>query len=682
MDKNAAEKRIKELREEINYHNYLYYVLDSPEISDAEYDRLMRELVGLEKSFPDQIVPDSPTQRVGALPLKEFKSVSHTIPMLSLSNSETEEETMEFDKRIRRFLNVSEDQLIEYVAETKLDGLAVEVVYEHGRFTVGSTRGDGFTGEDVTLNLRTIKSIPLNLIRKHEELPENLEVRGEVFMKLQDFRDMNREREEAGESIFANPRNASAGSLRQLDPNITARRPLDIFFYGIGEVTGKSFETHWDVLNILKKWGLKTNPLNRLCQGIHDVIGYYKEIGDIRDSLGYEIDGVVVKVNDIRLQERLGNVARSPRWAIAYKFEPRQATTMILDIKAHVGRTGILTPVAIMEPVRIGGVTVSRSTLHNQDEVDRKDVRIGDWVLVQRAGDVIPEVVKVITTKRTGDEVPYRIPDKCPVCGSEVMREDVYYRCTGINCPAQLMERIRHFASRRAMDIEGLGEKLTEQLVDKGLVKNVSDIYYLTKDQISGLDRMADKSAGNIIDAIELSKGRELSRVIFALGIRHVGEQMGKVLVRRFGSIEEIMSAGEDDLRTVETIGPEIAQSVVKFFSQMDNIREIERLREAGVEFPPVVQKKEGKLAGKIFVLTGTLKSFARDEAKERIESLGGHVASSVSKNTDFVVAGEDPGSKARKAKEIGITVINEDEFLNLTKEGLHHVHQRRTDTA
>lgn len=666
MGHREAQTRVNKLREEINYHNYLYYVLDSPEVSDAEYDRLMRELAGLEKLFPELITADSPTQRVGALPLKEFKSVSHTIPMLSLANTETEEETMEFDRRIRRFLNVPEDQLIEYVAETKLDGLAVEVVYENGRFTVGSTRGDGFTGEDVTLNLRTIKTIPLKLIRKHEGTPERLEARGEVFMKLHDFREMNREREEAGESIFANPRNAAAGSLRQLDPGITARRPLDIFFYGIGEVTGKSFETHWEVLNVLKKWGLKTNPLNRSCQGIDEVIRYYKEIGNMRDSLGYEIDGVVVKVNNIRLQERLGNVARSPRWAVAYKFEPRQGDTRILDIQAHVGRTGILTPVAILEPVRIGGVTVSRSTLHNQDEVDRKDVRIGDWVLVQRAGDVIPEVVKVITTKRTGAETPYRIPDKCPVCGSDVMREDVYYRCTGINCPAQLKERIRHFASRRAMDIEGLGEKLTDQLVDKGLVKNVSDIYYLTRVQIAGLDRMAEKSAGNVIDAIEISKERELSRVIFALGIRHVGEQLGKILARSFGSIEALMSAGAEELTTVETVGPEIAQSVVKFFSQKDNIREVKRLREAGVKFPPAVHKKGGKLAGKVFVLTGTLRSFTRDEAKVRIESLDGHVTSAVSNNTDFVVAGEDPGSKARKAKELGIKVINEDEFLKM----------------
>lgn len=666
MDKKVAERRIHELREQINYHNYLYYVLDSPEISDAEYDRLMQELVKLEKAYPDLVTPDSPTQRVGAPPLEEFQSVTHTIPMLSLSNTETEEETLEFDRRIKRFLHLPQDESIEYVAEPKLDGLAVEVIYEGGRLKVGSTRGDGFTGEDVTLNLKTIRTLPLNLIKKYEPVPARLEVRGEVFIRLEDFRKLNRQREENGEPAFANPRNAAAGSLRQLDPNITAKRPLDIFFYGVGEVTGRRFETHREILRTLREWGLKTNPLNRPCQGIHEAVDYYKEIGERRDALEYEIDGVVIKVNSLELQERLGTVARSPRWACAYKFEPRQATTRIIKIEAHVGRTGILTPVAVMEPVNVGGVTVSRSTLHNQDEIDRKDVRTGDWVLIQRAGDVIPEVVKVITSKRTGKEKPYHLPDKCPVCGSDVMKEDVYYRCTGINCPAQLKERIRHFASRRAMDIEGLGEKLTEQLVDKGLVKNISDIYYLTKDQIAALERMADKSAQNIMDAIEASKGRELPRVVFALGIRHVGEQTAKLLARHFGSIERLTAAEEGYLLTIETIGPEIAQSVVKFFRQEDNRREIRRLQEAGVRVPPLHLKKAGKLEGKIFVFTGTLRSFTRDEAKERVESLGGHVASSVSKNTDFVVAGEEAGSKARKARELGVRIITEDEFLKM----------------
>src|SRR3990170_2556921 len=667
MDKKLAERRIHEIREQINYHNYLYYVLDSPEISDADYDRLLHELAGLEKAYPDLITPDSPTQRVGAPPLESFQPVTHTIPMLSLSNTEAEEETMEFDRRIKRFLHLPEDETIEYVAEPKLDGLAIEVVYEGGRLEVGSTRGDGYTGEDVTLNLRTIRTIPLNLLKVHEAIPERSEVRGEIFIPLEDFRRLNRQREEAGEPLFANPRNAAAGSLRQLDSKITAKRPLDIFFYGIGEAAGRRFTTHWEVLNTLQRWGLKINPLNKRCQGIEQAIDYYKEIRNRRDSLGYEIDGVVVKVNSLDLQERLGTVARSPRWAVAYKFEPRQGTTRILEIEAQVGRTGILTPVAIMEPVKIGGVTVSRSTLHNQDEIDRKDVRVGDWVLIERAGDVIPAVVKVITSKRTGKEVPYRLPGRCPVCGSEVLKEEVYYRCTGINCPAQLKERIRHFSSRRAMDIEGLGEKLTEQLVDKGLVKNVSDIYYLTKDQISGLYRMADKSAGNIIDAIEISKGKELSRVVFALGIRHVGEQVGKILARSFGSIEALMTEEEDDLQTIETIGPEIAQSVVKFFSQRDNRGEIERLRNAGVVLLPLHARKGGRLEGKVFDFTGTLRSFSRDAAKERVEALGGHAASIVSKKTDFVVAGEDPGSKADRARELGVTMITEDEFLKMT---------------
>ncbi len=666
MDKKAIERRINELREQINYHNYLYYVLDSPEISDAEYDKLMQELVKLENTYPDLIAPDSPTQRIGAPPLEEFQSVTHTLPMLSLSNTETEEETLEFDRRIKRFLHLPESESIEYVTEPKLDGLAVEVVYEGGRLRVGSTRGDGFTGEDVTLNLRTIRTIPLNLLKKHEPTPEKLEVRGEVFIRVRDFRELNQQREENGEPFFANPRNAAAGSLRQLDSKITAKRPLDIFFYGIGEVMGHRFETHWEILNTLRGWGLKTNPLNKVCHGIHEAIDFYKEIGGMRDSLDYEIDGVVIKVNRLDLQERLGTVARSPRWAVAYKFEPRQATTKILKIEAQVGRTGILTPVAIMEPVRIGGVTVSRSTLHNQDEIDRKDVRAGDWVLVQRAGDVIPEVVKVITSKRTGKEIPYRLPDKCPVCGSNVLKEDVYYRCIGMNCPAQLKERIRHFASRRAMDIEGLGEKLTEQLVDKGLVKNISDIYYLTKEQIAGLERMADKSARNIIDAVEGSKGRELPRVIYALGIRHVGEQIGKILAQQFGSIERLMSAMEEDLQAIDTIGPEIARSVVQFFNQKNNIKEIERLREAGVAFPPLSKIQSEKLKGKVFVFTGALKFFSRDEAKDRVESVGGHVASSVSKNTDFVIAGEEPGSKASKARELGVTILTEDEFLKM----------------
>lgn len=666
MDRKKAEKRIKELRELINYHNYLYYVLDSPEISDAEYDALMKELIDLEKAFPDLVTPDSPTQRVGAPPLEAFKPVKHTIPMLSLSNTETEEETIEFDRRIKRFLHISPEESIEYVAEPKLDGLAVELVYENGRLAIGSTRGDGYTGEDVTLNIKTIKSIPLTLLGKYESIPEKLEVRGEVIMKIEDFKKLNKEREEKGEPLFANPRNAAAGSLRQLDSSITAQRPLDAYFYGIGEVRGRTFETHMEVLEVLRRWGLKINPLNKLCSSIEEAIEYYREMEDKRDTLEYEIDGVVIKVNNLSLQERLGTVARSPRWAVAFKFPPRQATTRIIDIHAQVGRTGMLTPVAILEPVQIGGVTVSRSTLHNQDEINRKDIRIGDWVLVQRAGDVIPEVVKAITTKRTGKEKPYRIPEKCPVCGAEVIREGAYYFCTGINCPAQLKERIRHFASRRAMDIEGLGEKLVDQLVEREIVKSLSDLYYLSRDKIASLERMGDKSARNLIDAIEASKDRELHRVIYALGIRHVGEQTAKILAERFHTIDALMDASMEDLEGIETIGPETARSIVNFFRQEINRKEIERLKKAGVKFRPPEIKEKAPLHGKTFVFTGTLHSFTRDRAKEIVESLGGKVSSSVSRNIDFVVMGEEPGSKAQKAKALGVKIINEDEFLKL----------------
>lgn len=662
MDKHAAVNRIAELREQITYHNYRYYVLDSPEIADAEYDRLMHELAELEKQYPELITTESPTRRVGAPPLKEFNPVTHTIPLLSLSNTETEEDTLEFDRRIKRLLHPGESEEIEYVAEPKLDGLAVELVYEKGVLKVASTRGDGFTGEDVTLNIKTIRTVPLNLLNIYTSVPDKLEVRGEVFIKVKDFERLNKIREQSGEPLFANPRNSAAGSLRQLDSGITATRPLDIFFYGVGEMTGTKFMTHTEVLEELKKLGLKTNPLNKLCRNINEAIGWYKEIGSNRDSLEYEIDGVVIKVNSIELQERLGSVARSPRWAVAYKFEPRQATTKIIKIDAQVGRTGILTPVAIMEPVKVGGVMVSRSTLHNQDEINRKHISVGATVLIQRAGDVIPEVVKVI--KEEGEI--YQLPDKCPVCNSDVLKEDVYYRCTGINCPAQLIERIRHFASRRAMDIEGLGDKLIEQLVNKGLVKNISDIYYLTRDQISGLERMADKSAQNILDAIESSREKQLPKVVFALGIRHAGEQTGKLLASKFGCIESLMETDEETLQTVDGIGPEIAQSIVKFFKQDDNKKEIERLRFAGVKFTPVKTIKEEKLKNKTFVLTGSLSSFTREEAKEKIEALGGHVSASVSRNTDFVVEGADAGSKAEKARELSVSIITEEEFLKM----------------
>ena len=659
-------KRIQELRDLIHYHNYRYYVLDDPEISDAEYDRLMRELMELEKEHPELITPDSPTQRVGAPPLEAFETVEHAIPMLSLDNAFDDTEMIEFDQRVKKGLNTTAD--IEYVCEPKLDGLAVELVYVDGIFTIGSTRGDGYTGENVTQNLKTIKSIPLKLLNPNGKIPERLEVRGEVIMGIKEFEELNREREENGEPPFANPRNAAAGSLRQLDSSITASRPLDIYCYGIGQVVGVSFKTHLESLEALKKYGFKVNPHIRKCLGIQEVLKYHEEMLELREKLPYEIDGIVVKVNDFSFQERLGVRTRSPRWAIAYKFPARQEVTQIVDIIAQVGRTGVLTPVAIMKPVNVGGVEVSRATLHNQDEIDRKDVRIGDWVVVQRAGDVIPEVVKVIKSRRTGQEKPYRLPDKCPVCGSKTVRleGEVAVRCINIACPAQVKERIYHFASKRAMDIDGLGEKLIDQLVDKGLVKDVSDIYFLTKEQLAGLERMADKSAENILAAIEASKKRSLDRLLYALGIRFVGEHIARVLVKAFGSLENLAKATEEDLMQINEIGPQVAQSVVDFFSREENWRIIERLKQAGVQVEPVKEQQSNILEGKTFVFTGALKSFTRDEAERIVEELGGRAASSVSRKTDYVVAGESPGSKLDRARALGVTVIDEEEFKKM----------------
>lgn len=664
MVPETVRKRVEKLREEIEYHNYRYYVLDQPEISDAEYDRLMRELEKLEEQYPELRSPNSPTQRVGAPPLEAFEIVRHTIPMLSLANAFNEEEAKEFDKRLKRFLGTSSE--IVYVTEPKLDGLAVELVYERGLLTIGSTRGDGVNGENITQNLRTIKTIPLQLIRKELPVPERLEVRGEVIMQIKKFEELNRRRKEAGEPLFANPRNAAAGSVRQLDPKITASRPLEIYCYGIGEVRGWTFKTQWEILQTLPKWGLRTNPYARRCKNIEEVIEYYHEMSERREKLPYEIDGIVIKVDRLDLQARLGEISRSPRWAIAFKFQPKQETTKILDIIVQVGRTGVLTPVAIMEPVRVGGVEVSRATLHNQDEIDRLDVRIGDTVIIQRAGDVIPEVVQVVTSKRKGTEKKFKMPSKCPVCGAEVIREEALHRCIGLDCPAQLKGRIKHFASKRAMDIEGLGPKLIDQLVDKGLVKDVADLYYLKKEDLIALERMADKSAQNIIDAIEKSKNKPLGKFLFALGIRHVGEATAEDLARRFPRLDEFFHLKEEDLMKVEGIGPEVASSIVQFFRDKKNRESIERLKKAGIKLIEPRAREEGKLAGKTFVFTGALKSYGRDEARNIVESLGGMTASSVSKKVDFVVVGEDPGSKLERARELGIKLLTEEEFKKM----------------
>jgi len=664
MASEAIKKKVEKLREEIEYHNHLYYVLDQPEISDAQYDRLMRELEQLEAEYPELRSPNSPTQRVGAPPLESFEIVRHTLPMLSLANAFDETEARDFDKRVKKFLGSSAD--ITYVAEPKLDGLAVELVYERGQFVVGSTRGDGVNGENITQNLRTIKTIPLQLIRKEIPAPERFEVRGEVIIQLKKFKELNRKREEMEEPLFANPRNAAAGSVRQLDSKITAERPLEIYCYGVGEVRGRTFKTHSEILQTFPKWGLRTNPNIQRCQNIDEVLEYYHKMNEKRETLPYEIDGIVIKVDRLDLQTRLGEISRSPRWALAFKFQPKQETTKILDIIVQVGRTGALTPVAVMEPVKVGGVEVSRATLHNQDEIDKKDVRVGDTVVIQRAGDVIPEVVQVITSKRKGTEKKFRIPSKCPVCGAEVIKDEAIHRCIGLDCPAQLKGRIKHFASKRAMDIEGLGVKLIDQLVNKGLVKDVADIYYINKQELIELERMADKSAQNIIDAIEKSKTKPLSKFLYALGIRHVGETTAEDLACHFLRLDDLFHLSEEDLMEVEGIGPEVAASVIQFFRDKKNKESIELLKKAGVKVIEPKIKEKGKLTGKTFLFTGTLKTFGRDEVRNLVESMGGMTVSSVSKKVDFVVVGEDPGSKSDKAKELGIKILTEEEFKKM----------------
>ena len=669
MERTAAQERMEQLRREIERHDYLYYVQDRPEITDAEYDLLYRELVSLEEQFPELALPGSPTRRVGGAPLAKFAQVPHGIPMLSLENAFSEEEVREFDERIKRFLALPPGREIEYVCEPKMDGLAVELVYRQGELAVGSTRGNGVTGEDVTMNLKTVRTIPLRLATATP--PELLEVRGEVFLGLEPFRRLNAERQEAGELPFANPRNAAAGSIRQLDPRITARRPLAIFCYAPGRVSGWNFTSQQQFLETLPGWGLPVNPLARKVSGIEAVFAYYREMGEQRETLPYEIDGVVVKIDSFDLQGELGVKTRSPRWAIAWKFAPRQAVTVIEDISLQVGRTGVITPTAHLRPVEVSGVTVSRATLHNWEEMERKDIRIGDTVLVERAGDVIPAVVQVMIEKRTGKEWRLPLPDSCPECGSEVVKipEEVAIRCLNLSCPAQIRESIIHFASRHAMDIDGLGERYIEQLLRLGLVRDVADLYYLTRDDFMKFERMGDKLAENLLTAIAASKERELSRFIFALGIRHVGEHTARLLAGAFGSITHLEQASEEELLSIREIGPQVARSIVTFFHNPTNRQVIERMFEAGVA-PSVEEKRVGgRFTGKTFVFTGALTRFTRDEAKRLVEQEGGHAAGSVSKKTDYVVAGEEAGSKLEKARVLGVKVITEEEFLAMVGE-------------
>ncbi|UFS68587.1 NAD-dependent DNA ligase LigA [Geomonas sp. RF6] len=668
MTDTSPAERVEQLTAEVTRHNRLYYELDAPEITDAEYDALFRELLDLEERFPELARPDSPTKRVGGRPLDKFSQVRHRTPMLSLENAFEEGDIGDFDDRIKRFLGLPATEAIPYVCEPKMDGVAVELIFEGGFFSLGSTRGDGFVGEDVTENLKTVRDIPLRL--SGETPPDLLTVRGEVYLPLAPFRKFNTEREEAGEPPFANPRNAAAGSLRQLDSRITAKRPLHIFCYAPAEVEGIEFGSQSDFLTRVQLLGVPVNPLARKVSGVSEVVAYYQEMMERRDDLDYEIDGVVVKVDPFSMQRDLGEKSRSPRWAIAWKFPPRQATTVVEDIVPQVGRTGVITPVAHLAPVNVSGVIVSRATLHNWEEMERKDIRKGDTVVVERAGDVIPAVVKVILEKRTGGETPLAIPEQCPECGGTVVRVpgEVAVRCVGLSCPAQIRESLKHFASRRAMDIEGLGEKYLEQLLRLQLIRDVSDIYYLTRADFMQFERMGEKLSENLLNAIENSKKRDLSRFIFALGIRNVGEHTAKLLATAFGSIEHLENATTDELLSVREVGPQVAESISDFFKSEQNKKVIERMLAAGVS--PSVEEKRigGRFTGKTFVFTGALTRFTRDEAKKMVEGEGGHAAGSVSKKTDFVIAGAEAGSKLEKAQQLGVRVLTEDEFLELLK--------------
>jgi DNA ligase (NAD+) len=663
-----ARERVTHLRQLINHHTYQYYVLDDPEITDAEFDKYFSELVHLEQEFPSLITPESPTQRVGGEPVEGFVQVRHELPMLSLDNAFTDESVLDFDTRIRARLQ--RDEALTYAAEPKLDGTAISILYDKGTLIRAATRGDGVTGEDVTHNVRTITSIPLQL--RGNNYPDQLEVRGEIFMPKAGFEALNENARENNEKVFMNPRNAAAGSLRQLDPRLTAKRPLDMFAYGVGLVSGGDMPgCQSQALSYLQELGMKVCPESQLVEGVEGCLAYYREIGAARDSLLYDIDGVVFKVDDFELQAQLGFVTRAPRWAIARKFPAQEQTTSVTDIEWQVGRTGAVTPVARLESVFVGGVTVSNATLHNYDELRRKDVRPGDSVIVRRAGDVIPEIVRVITNKRPKGTKQVRLPRKCPVCRAQVLRVDgeVVARCSGgFTCPAQRKEAIKHFAARRALDIEGLGSKLIEQLVDDELVKSPSDLYDLLLDQLVELERMGEKSATNLLVSLQRSKDTTLDRFLYAIGIREVGEATSMSLAKHFGELAPIRSATQEELECVSDIGPIVAEHIHSFFRQPHNKALVNKLLEQGVHWPPVKKREIQKtpFTGKTIVLTGTLKEMTRDEAKLRIQDMGGKVTSSVTKKTSLVISGENAGSKLKKARNLGILIADENELLSM----------------
>ncbi len=665
--REIARKHHQQLSQQLHEHNYRYHTLDQPTISDAEYDQLMQELLQIEEQYPEFINADSPSQRVGSTPLDGFAEATHASPMLSLENAFNAEDLKSFDGRIKRFLSRTDD--FEYICEPKLDGVAIALTYQHGKLVRGATRGDGTTGEDITQNVRTIKTIPLQL---QSNSPDRLEVRGEIYMELEAFRKLNQQRREEGESTYANPRNLTAGSLRQLDSQLTAARPLTISCYGIGDISEDTAKTHLELLEALQRWGLKVNlETVSVAKNIDDVIARYSELQQLRDQLPYEIDGMVVKVNDRQLQRELGEKSRTPRWAIACKFPARQEETVLESIRLQVGRTGAVTPVANLRPVNVSGVTVSSASLHNWDEIKRLDIRIGDTVVVERAGDVIPDIIRVIPEKRNGREQPIIEPTHCPVCHTSLFKEEdeVVPRCQNINCPARLKESLKHYCSRGAMDIEGLGDRQIDQLLRLDLVKNLVDLYRLDKEKLFQFERMGDKLAEKLLNAIEASKQKPLENFLFALGIRHVGSHLAKILSRHFGSLEKLAAATEEELLAIHEVGPQVSNSVVRFFSDASNRKLLNELKELGLDPQSNHQPRGDALQGKTFVFTGTLEQFSRKEGQQLVEAQGGRASGSVSKKTDYIVAGPGAGSKLVKAEQLGITVLNEEDFLQLIQQ-------------